>query len=52
MVGPSTYFQDYVADYIVQERKKKDVVVYLGDNPAIGDAESSDISVLFPLLLL
>jgi hypothetical protein len=52
MVGPAMCFQNYVVDYIVQKRKKKDLVVYLGDEPTIGDAESSDILVLFLLFLL
>ena len=39
MVGFSMHFQYYTVDYIVQERKKKDLVAYLGDEPAIGDVE-------------
>jgi hypothetical protein len=52
MVGPAMCFQNFVVDYTAQKRKKRDLVVYLGDGPAIGDTEPSDIMVLFPLLLL
>jgi hypothetical protein len=52
MVFPSMCFHNYVDDYIVQKIKKKDIVAYLGEVPAMGDAEPSDILVLFLLLLL
>jgi hypothetical protein len=45
-------FHNYANDYIVQKIKKKDIVAYLGEEPAISDAETSDILVLFLLLLL
>jgi hypothetical protein len=39
-------------DYIVQKRKKKDLLAYLGGELTIGDTEPLDIPVLFPLFLL
>jgi hypothetical protein len=52
MVGPATCFQDYDVDYIVQKRKKKDLVAYTGGDPATSDIEPSYILVMFPLVLL
>jgi hypothetical protein len=52
MAGPAMYFQDYATDYIVQKRKKKDIVAYLGDEAAISYTDPSDISILFLLLFL
>jgi hypothetical protein len=52
MVGPTMCFHNYVVDNTAQKRKKKDLVAYLGGEPAIGDVEPSNILVLFPLLLI
>ena len=52
MVGPTMCFHNFVVVYIVQKRKRKDLVAYLGDKPAIGDAEPTDTLVLFPLMPL
>jgi hypothetical protein len=51
MVGPAMHFQNYVVDYISQKRKKNDLVMYLGVELATGDAEPSDLLVMFPLIL-
>jgi hypothetical protein len=37
MVDPAMCFQNFAVDYTAQKRKRKDLVVYLGDEPAIGD---------------
>jgi len=52
MVGPTMCFQDCVVDYIFHERNKKYRVAYLGGALSIDDIETSNISVLFLLLLL
>jgi hypothetical protein len=52
MIGLAMFFQNFVVDYTSHKRKKRDPIVYLEDGPTIGDAEPSDIMVLFPFLLL
>jgi hypothetical protein len=43
MVGLAMYFHDYATNYIFQERKKKDHVAYLGNDPSIDNVEPLDI---------
>ena len=45
-------YQNFVVDYIVRERERKGLLVYLEVGSAIDDVEPSDIMALFILLLL
>jgi hypothetical protein len=45
------HYQNFFVDYIVQERERKGLIVYLKVGSAIDDVEPSDITAMFLLLL-